>query len=194
MNKFIEPRSILMIDIETKDTKITAEIIEVAVLQTITRRTTADIHHYLHSTETSNKEFSYSYDTLKFHINNSTDVLENQLRATICGTSISYPELIPRLNKLTTEIPSDTIIYCYGLNFDIPVINYLAAVTGQELYLPYYRNLRCLRTELETAKSLGFEPKIKPTAHNAQDDCVNQLELLFSIFDFYKGLTNGTNN
>lgn len=194
MNKFIEPLNILMIDIETKDTKITAEIIEVAVVKTNARVTTDTMHYYLHSTQTANKDFTCSPETLKFHSNNDTNVLENQLRATIQGTSIAPAELIPILNKLTTWMPSDTIVYCYGLSFDIPIINHLAIVTGQELYLPSYRNLRCLRTEVATAKSLGFKPNDKLTAHNARDDCANQLGLLFSIFDFYKGLTNGTNN
>ena len=194
MNKFIEPLNILMIDIETKDTKITAEIIEVAVVKTNARVTTDTMHYYLHSTQTCNDRFTYSDETLKFHSNNDTNVLENQLRATIQGTSIAPAELIPILNKLTTWMPSDTIVYCYGLSFDIPIINHLAIVTGQELYLPSYRNLRCLRTEVATAKSLGFKPNDKLTAHNARDDCANQLGLLFSIFDFYKGLTNGTNN
>ena len=194
MKEFIEPTNILMIDIETKDTKITAEIIELAALAATDRSITAALHLFTHSSRAVKTGYTASPETLKFHIENNTRVLENQLRTSILGDAVACYELITALNSLTTWLPRDTIIYCFGLSFDIPILNYTAHVEKTELFLPSYRNLRCLRTELETAKSLGFIPKDKPTAHNATDDCATQLDLLYSIFDFYKGLTNGTNN
>jgi DNA polymerase III epsilon subunit-like protein len=194
MQKFIEPTNILMIDIETKDTKITAEIIEVAALAVTDRSVTAALHLYTHSSRAVKTGYTASPETLKFHVDSNTRVLENQLRASILGTTISPHTLITELNTLTAWLPRDTIIYCFGLSFDIPILNYTAATEKTELLLPSYRNLRCLRTELATAKSLGFIEKVIPTAHNATDDCANQLDLLYAIFDFYKGLTNGTNN
>lgn len=194
MKEFIEPANILMIDIETKDTKVTAEIIEVAAVATTARSVTVALHLFTHSSRAVKTGYTASPETLKFHIESNTRVLENQLRASILGTTISPYTLIAELNTLTTWLPHDTIIYCFGLSFDIPILNYTAATEKTELFLPSYRNLRCLRTELATAKSLGFIPVDKPILHNATDDCANQLDLLFSIFDFYKGLTNGTNN
>ena len=194
MNKFIEPTNILMIDIETKDTKVTAEIVEVGTVYAQNRSILGALHMFTHSASPANAKYTSSPSTLKFHIENDTRVLENQLRANILGAAVNRYELIDKLNELTHWIPHDTIIYCFGLSFDIPILNYTAQVEKLELYLPSYRNLRCLRTELATAKSLGFIKKVIPTAHNARDDCATQLDLLYSIFDFYKGLTNGTNN
>ena len=131
---------------------------------------------------------------MEFHINSNTEVLENHLRAVVQDRAIKMSELIQHINCLTSGIANDTMIYCFGLNFDIPILSYVAQQTNTKLQLPSYRNLRCLRTELATAEALGFTYEKKPTAHNAIEDCDAQVKLLFSIFDFYKDLTNGTNN
>lgn len=194
MKKFIEPQNILMIDIETKDTKVTAEIIELAAVVTTSRSITKALHLFTNSSGAVKTGYTCSNSTLTFHIEHNTNVLENQLRSSILGQAVSEHYLITELNTLTRQLPHDTIIYCFGLNFDIPILGYAAATEKTELYLPSYRNLRCLRTELATATALGFEHTKGLTRHNAQEDCENQLDLLFAIFDFYKELTNGTDN
>ena len=194
MNKFKEPSSILMIDIETLDTTVTAQVVEVAMLYMQSRVCMEKLHTYVDLDAELTSFFTQSKSTMEFHINSNTEVLENHLRAVVQDRAIKMSELIQHINCLTSGIANDTMIYCFGLNFDIPILSYVAQQTNTKLQLPSYRNLRCLRTELATAEALGFTYEKKPTAHNAIEDCDAQVKLLFSIFDFYKDLTNGTNN
>lgn len=194
MKKFIEPQNILMIDIETLDTAVTAQVVEVALLCMQNRVQSKKFHAYIDLDTNLTNFFTQSKSTMEFHINSNTEVLENHLRAVVQDRAIKMSELIQHINSLTSVIPNDTMIYCFGLNFDIPILSYVAQQTNTKLQLPSYRNLRCLRTELATAEALGFTYAKKPTAHNAFEDCHAQVELLFSIFNFYKDLTNGTNN
>ena len=194
MKKFIEPQNILMIDIETLDTTVTAQVVEVAMLYKQNRVSREKLHTYVDLDAELTNFFTQSKSTMEFHINSNTGVLENHLRAVVQDRAIKMSELIQHINSLTSDIANDTMIYCFGLNFDIPILSYVAQQTNTKLQLPSYRNLRCLRTELATAEALGFTCEKKPTAHNALGDCNTQVELLFSIFDFYKDLANGTNN
>ena len=194
MNKFKEPSSILMIDIETLDTTVTAQVVEVAMLYMQSRVCREKLHTYVDLDAELTSFFTQSKSTMEFHINSNTEVLENHLRAVVQDRAIKMSNLIQHINSLTSDIANDTMIYCFGLNFDMPILSYVAQQTYTKLQLPSYRNLRCLRTELATAEALGFTYEKKPTAHNAIEDCDAQVKLLFSIFDFYKDLTNGTNN
>ena len=194
MKKFIEPSSILMIDLETLDTTVTAQVVEVAMLYMQSRVCREKLHTYVDLDAELTSFFTQSKSTMEFHINSNTEVLENHLRAVVQGRAIKMSNLIQHINSLTSDIANDTMIYCFGLNFDIPILSYVAQQTYTKLQLPSYRNLRCLRTELATAEALGFTYEKKPTAHNAIEDCHAQVKLLYSIFDFYKDLTNGTNN
>ena len=194
MKKFIEPTSILMIDLETLDVQVTAQVVEVAMLYMQSRVCREKLHTYVDLDAELTSFFTQSKSTMEFHINSNTEVLENHLRAVVQDRAIKMSNLIQHINSLTSDIANDTMIYTFGLNFDIPILSYVAQQTYTKLQLPSYRNLRCLRTELATAEALGFTYAKKPTAHNAFEDCNTQVELLFSIFDFYKGLTNGTNN
>ena len=194
MKKFIEPSSILMIDLETLDTTVTAQVVEVAMLYMQSRVCREKLHTYVDLDAELTSFFTQSKSTMEFHINSNTEVLENHLRAVVQDRAIKMSNLIQHINSLTSLMPNDTMIYCFGLNFDIPILSYVAQQTYTKLQLPSYRNLRCLRTELATAEALGFTYEKKPTAHNAIEDCDAQVKLLYSIFDFYKDLTNGTNN
>ena len=194
MKKFIEPQNILMIDIETLDTAVTAQVVEVAMLYKQSRVTREKLHTYVDLDAELTSFFTQSKSTMEFHINSNTEVLENHLRAVVQDRAIKMSNLIQHINSLTSDIANDTMIYCFGLNFDIPILSYVAQQTNTKLQLPSYRNLRCLRTELATAEALGFTSEKKPTAHNALEDCNTQVELLFSIFDFYKDLANGASN
>lgn len=194
MNKFKEPSSILMIDTETLDTTVTAQVVEVAMLYMQSRVCMEKLHTYVDLDAELTSFFTQSKSTMEFHINSNTEVLENHLRAVVQDRAIKMSNLIQHINSLTSDIANDTMIYCFGLNFDMPILSYVAQQTYTKLQLPSYRNLRCLRTELATAEALGFTYEKKPTAHNAIEDCDAQVKLLFSIFDFYKDLTNGTNN
>ena len=194
MKKFIEPQNILMIDTETLDTTVTAQVVEVAMLYMQDRVQSKKLHTYVDFDAELTSFFTQSKSTMEFHINSNTGVLENHLRAVVQDRAIKMSNLIQHINSLTSDIANDTMIYCFGLNFDMPILSYVAQQTNTKLQLPSYRNLRCLRTELATAEALGFTYEKKPTAHNAIEDCDAQVKLLFSIFDFYKDLTNGTNN
>ena len=194
MNKFKEPSSILMIDLETLDTTVTAQVVEVSMLYMQSRVCREKLHTYVDLDAELTSFFTQSKSTMEFHINSNTEVLENHLRAVVQDRAIKMSNLIQHINSLTSDIANDTMIYCFGLNFDMPILSYVAQQTYTKLQLPSYRNLRCLRTELATAEALGFTYEKKPTAHNAIEDCDAQVKLLFSIFDFYKDLTNGTNN
>ena len=193
---FKEPTNILMIDIETLDVQVTAQLVEIAALFYNERNECSrrKLHAYVDMDYELTSFFTQSKSTMEFHVNSGTGVLENHLRAVVQERAIKMSELIQHINTLTSSMPSDTMIYCFGLNFDLPILSYIAQQTNTKLQLPSYRNLRCLRTELATAEALGFTYEKKPTAHNAFDDCWQQVKLLFSIFDFYKELTNGTNN
>ena len=194
MNKFNEPSSILMIDTETLDTTVTAQVVEVAMLYMQSRVCREKLHTYVDLDAELTSFFTQYKSTMEFLINSNTEVLENHLRAVVQDRAIKMSNLIQHINSLTSVIANDTMIYCFGLNFDMPILSYVAQQTYTKLQLPSYRNLRCLRTELATAEALGFTYEKKPTAHNAIEDCDAQVKLLFSIFDFYKDLTNGTNN
>ena len=196
--KFYEPKSILMIDIETFSTQIDAQIAEVAFVHTFNRESNltdkaTTFHAYVNSNSKYDR-FNVDKDTVDFHFLNKTGVITENHKAVSNNTAIHICDLFREINRLTSSLPSDTIVYYFGLNFDIPILNYAALQVGDKLLLPSYRNLRCLRTELATATSLGFKYNKKPTAHNALEDCVQQCELLFSIFDFYKGITHGADN
>ena len=196
--KFYEPSAILMIDIETFSTQIDAQIAEVALVYTFNREgNTTDKATTFHAYVDSNSKldrFHVDKATVDFHSLNKTGVLTENSKAISNNTAVHIDDLFKEINHLTSSLPSDTIIYSFGLNFDIPILNYAALQGEDKLLLPSYRNLRCLRTELATAMSLGFRYDKKPTAHNALDDCIQQCELLFSIFDFYKRITNGADN
>ena len=193
---FVEPANILMIDTETLDVQVTAQLVEIAALFYSERNEVSKrkLHAYVDLDSDLTGFFTQSKSTMEFHINSATGVLENHLRAVVQERAIKMSELIQYINALTSPLPSDTMIYCFGLNFDLPILSYIAQQTNTKLQLPSYRNLRCLRTELATAEALGFTYEKKPTAHNAFEDCHAQVKLLFSIFDFYKDLTNGANN
>ena len=193
---FKEPTNILMIDIETLDVQVTAQLVEIAALFYNERNECSrrKLHTYVDMDYELTSFFTQSKSTMEFHVNSGTGVLENHLRAVVQERAVKMSDLIQYVNTLTSSMPSDTMIYCFGLNFDLPILSYIAQQTNTKLKLPSYRNLRCLRTELATAEALGFTYEKKPTAHNAFDDCWQQVKLLFSIFDFYKELTNGTNN
>ena len=196
--KFYEPASILMLDIETFSTQIEAQIAEVAFVYTFNRKgditdKATTFHAYVDS-NTKHDRFTVDSDTVKFHLLNNTGVLTENNKAISNNTAVNICDLFREINRLTSSLPSDTIVYSFGLNFDIPILNYAALQVEDKLLLPSYRNLRCLRTELATATSLGFKYVKKPTAHNALEDCIQQCELLFSIFDFYKGITHGADN
>ena len=196
--KFYEPSSILMIDIETFSTQINAQIAEVALVHTFNREgNSADKATTFHAYVDSNSKldrFNVDRATIDFHLLNKTGVLTENSKAISNNTAVHIRDLFREINHLTSSLPSDTIVYSFGLNFDVPILNYAALQVGDKLLLPSYRNLRCLRTELATATSLGFKYVKKPTAHNALDDCLQQCELLFSLFDFYKRITNGADN
>ena len=193
---FKEPTNILMIDIETLDVQVTAQLVEIAVLFYSARNegSRRKLHAYVDLDSDLTNLFTQSKSTMQFHIDQNTGVLENHLRAVVQERAIKMSQLINYINSLTSAIPNGTMIYCFGLNFDLPILSYIAQQTNTRLNLPSYRDLRCLRTELATAKALGFTYEKKATAHNAFEDCHAQVELLFSIFDFYKDLANGTNN
>ena len=196
--KFYEPKSILMIDIETFSTQIDAQIAEVALVYTFNRESditdkVTTFHAYVDSNSKQDR-FNVNRTTVDFHFSKKTGVLTENSKAISNNTAVHIDDLFREINHLTSSLPSDTMVYSFGLNFDVPILNYAALQVGDKLLLPSYRNLRCLRTELDTAMSLGFKYDKKPTAHNALDDCIQQCKLLFSIFDFYKDLTNGTNN
>ena len=196
--KFYEPSSILMIDIETFSTQINAQIAEVALVYTfkregnITNKATT-FHAYVDSTSKLDR-FNVDKATVDFHTLNETGVLTENSKAISNNTAVHIDDLFKEINRLTWSLPSDTMVYSFGLNFDVPILNYAALQVEDKLLLPSYRNLRCLRTELDTATSLGFRYDKKLTAHNALDDCIQQCELLFSIFDFYKRITHGADN
>ena len=196
--KFYEPASILMIDIETFSTQIDAQIAEVAFVYTFKRESNltdkaTTFHAYVDS-KTMYDRFNVDEATVDFHFSNKTGVLTENHKAVSNNTAVPICDSFRETNRFTSALPSDTIVYSFGLNFDIPILNYAALQVRDKLLLPSYRNLRCLRTELATATSLGFKYDKKPTAHNALEDCVQQCELLFSIFDFYKGITHGADN
>ena len=196
--KFYEPSSILMIDIETFSTQINAQIAEVALVHTFRREVditdkATTFHAYVDSNSKLDR-FNVDKATVDFHILNETGVLTENSKAISNNTAVHIGDLFREINHLTSSLPSDTIVYSFGLNFDVPILNYAALQVGDKLLLPSYRNLRCLRTELATATSLGFKYNKKPTAHNALEDCIQQCELLFSLFDFYKRITNGADN
>ena len=194
MKQFIEPTNILMIDLETLDVTVTAQVVEIAMLYMQSRVCREKLHTYVDLDAELTSFFTQSKSTMEFHINSNTGVLENHLRAVVQDRAIKMSNLIQHINSLTSMLPNDTMIYCFGLNFDIPILSYIAQQTNTKLQLPSYRNLRCLRTELATAEALGFTYEKKPTAHNAFEDCHAQVKLLYSIFDFYKELTNGTSD
>ena len=196
--KLCEPSSILMIDIETFSTRIDAQIAEVALVHTFNRESNltdkaTTFHAYVNSNSKQDR-FNVNRTTVDFHFSKKTGVITENSKAISNNTAVHICDLFREINHLTSSLPSDTIVYSFGLNFDIPILNYAALQVEDKLLLPSYRNLRCLRTELATATSLGFKYDKKPTAHNALDDCIQQCELLFSIFDFYKGITHGANN
>ena len=194
MKQFIEPTNILMIDLETLDVTVTAQVVEIAMLYMQSRVCREKLHTYVDLDAELTSFFTQSKSTMEFHINSNTGVLENHLRAVVQDRAIKMSNLIQHINSLTSMLPNDTMIYCFGLNFDIPILSYIAQQTNTKLQLPSYRNLRCLRTELATAEALGFTYEKKPTAHNAIEDCDTQVKLLYSIFDFYKELTNGASD
>ena len=196
--KFYEPKSILMIDIETFSTQIDAQIAEVALVYTFNRESditdkVTTFHAYVDSNSKQDR-FNVNRTTVDFHFSKKTGVLTENSKAISNNTAVHIDDLFREINHLTSSLPSDTMVYSFGLNFDVPILNYAALQVGDKLLLPSYRNLRCLRTELDTAMSLGFKYDKKPTAHNALDDCIQQCKLLFSIFDFYKGITHGADN
>ena len=167
MKKFVEPTNILMIDLETLDVQVTAQVVEVAMLYMQSRVCREKLHTYVDLDAELTSFFTQSKSTMEFHINSNTEVLENHLRAVVQDRAIKMSNLIQHINSLTSDIANDTMIYCFGLNFDIPILSYIAQQTNTKLQLPSYRNLRCLRTELATAEALGFTYEKKPTAHNA---------------------------
>ena len=181
-----ESKKILHIDIETLDTKTTAQVAEIAWLLVDEEGTAISAFESLLTSRLQSKR-TRSAATMHFH-DQSTGLIEryNAVRA-VYGLR-DAKEVIQNLNDLLSTLDSDKMIYCFGLSFDVPILQSLAGDVGTELKFPSYRNLRCLRTELATAKSLGFiETKVE-TVHAAMADCKNQAQLLTDINKFYKTL------
>ena len=182
----MEATKILHIDIETLDTALTAQVAEIAWL--LVDEEGNEIQSF-ESLLTSALQTKRTRSAATMHFHDQTTGLITRYN----GVRAAYglrpaAEVLGYLNDLLSTLDSDTMIYCFGLSFDVPILQSLASDVRTPLKFPSYRNLRCLRTELATAKSLGFiETKVE-TVHAAMADCRNQAKLLTDIREFYKTL------
>ena len=186
-------KHIVMLDIETLGVTINAQIIEVAAIYYIDGVLESSIQFYVDTEDPIYRSFfSQSKDTVEFHRSNGT-ILDRYEKAIATGKAVSIDKVTDKLNAFFGKVPEDTLIYCYGLNFDIPILESAAILTSDVPLATKarYRYLRDLRTEYNTALSLGFTYGKEATAHSAYADCIDQAKLLFAIFDFYNKLSGG---
>lgn len=172
----------LMIDIETLATNTQAKVLQVACIVADQEFNHRQLFTFWLETNCQGNRKS-NQGTVLFHRNNGfTEKWQ--------AASRLHPRVvINKINDLLSSLPSDILIYSYGLNFDIPILDSLGISVSTPLVIPQYRNLRCLRTEEATARRLGFNwQKPKATKHEALQDCVDQLELLKQLTKFYRGI------
>lgn len=171
---------LIMLDLETLDTIPTAKILQIGAVNilkphldfccTVNRYTQQDYF----TTE--------SEDTIAFW--NSQP---KEIRDEVFTGKCSIQEA---LQLLTSWVPKNAKIFCYGAAFDHAILSYHYAML--DLPAPWaYRDLRCFRTTWEQFKNKSptdwapFEkvPPVKP--HNALYDAHAQAASFRQIYEFF---------
>lgn len=185
-------KHIVMLDIETLGVTLNAQIIEVAAIYYIDGVLENSIQFYVDTEDPIYRScFSQSKVTVEFHRSNG-NILDRYEKAIATGKAVKIDNVANKINAFFGKVPEAALIYCYGLNFDIPILESAATLADIPLATKArYRYLRDLRTEYNTALSFGFTYDKKDAAHSAYADCIDQAKLLFAIFDFYNKLSGG---
>ena len=99
--------------------------------------------------------------------------------------------LLESFRSLLNCLSSDTLIYCQGTDFDIPVLRMASINLDINWKFPYYRNVVDLRTFLRVATYMGWKSPEYEKPHAALEDCRIQAMLLASAtshLNYLKGL------
>lgn len=94
--------------------------------------------------------------------------------------------LAKTLADLNQLIKSADYIIAKGSHFDIPILMNAYKVMGVEVGFHWY-NVVDLRTFIHAFPDMIF-PKVEGIKHNALDDCVNQVNLIYNNKEIFKGL------
>ena len=178
----------VMIDLETWSLRPDASIAEFAIVCLDSKFKV--LHTFDCLIEGSSFNFGhYDQDTAEWHRANTT--LHQRIKAGEYSWNIV--RLLQTLNELLSVLPSATLIWCNGTDFDIPILRNMAIAYDTTLKFPSYRNVRDLRTFIAIATSLGWtmDAELEVVTHQALDDCLRQSAILLSVMNYLSYLAGG---
>lgn len=122
-------------------------------------------------------------DCLKYGLHKSDDTVKwwkSQPLEVVQAWAVNGQPLKESLEKFLAWLGPDYAkyeYYCWGLNFDAPILDNALSVVGYQVPWKYW-NLRCART-IHAVLSTGFIEKRDGHYHNALDDAKTQaLEMI----------------
>ncbi|NRA87423.1 MAG: 3'-5' exoribonuclease [Rhizobiales bacterium] len=171
----------LMLDIETLDTRPTAEIIQIgAVLFNAAEKPNSKVITFIANTECNNPAYTTSQATMDWWAKQSdaaNESLNNPAPEPIVFALTELEELIKTHAK-----NGDLKVWAKGADFDFPIIKHAFEVEfGKDIKLPWqYHHQNCCRTLFKMFKDVE---QIKPdTAHNAKYDALAQAQTVQKIY------------
>lgn len=177
----------LSIDLETLGTAPGATILSIGAARF--NRDTGEVAEPFYCVINIEKECALSVDpaTLKWWLLQSESA-----RLTIAGKDLGarYRSLDAALFELTTLVQSGVErVWGNGATFDISFLE--NAYRQKSMLIPWhYRAPRDMRTIVDAAEGLGFDPKALPfegTAHRADHDAVHQAKVIAASWRWIQG-------
>lgn len=170
----------IIMDLETFSTKPNAVIAEVAYLVLDAQFNKIQEASMLVDNPFANSGAS-ELATIRWHETN-TNLLDR-----LEDTSISKYGILAvlgHIKDLFSKVNPDTILWCHGKDFDIPVLRLTAIAYNMDFQFPNYRKVECLRTTMHVAETLGWKPLVITKSHSALQDCIDQAKQLVSLTDW----------
>lgn len=167
----------VMIDLETIGITPRAPILSIAAVEYTLQGTVLDTFHAcidITSYDQLKPHFDIDYSTLKWWIGqpNVADVFMGSVKI-----HDALSEFVRWFSKMD---PDTTQLWCQGADFDFPVLKHAMEVHGMQVPWKFW-NQRDTRTLYSIVPRFS-KPAIVGTAHNALDDCINQIACVAKAF------------
>ena len=118
-------------------------------------------------------KFDVHQDTIKWWMQQRPEVLKSQMQ--------NKQPIEDVVDYLYSWFVPNQEVWCWGLSFDLPILeNTFRTINKTEMPWKYY-NQRCARTIAEVFNIK--KENAEDTYHNAMEDCKAQCQVLFQIFD-----------
>lgn len=174
----MQRKLISMIDLETFSTNTNAAIASIGAIDFyVGDELKIESEFYVNIEQKSNKEIGrhYSKETIQLWKEQKVEVQRSLLK-----DQIPIKDAILKFNEW---VGNNSIIYCHGLNFDIPIMKSTMEALDIEVPWKYY-NVRCSRTLISDFGLDMRDFRDDSTHHNALEDCKAQAKAVNQILRF----------